>query len=215
MTLFELAYSHFLYQQITKYDKDLNDLFSYINGSINLSNADHVYKLLVWLNKWGCRHISKEAYTTLIAKIQSWWNKNEDEIVCIHSDSEKQIIKLFDSLSNISINKSKVSIHFGSTAAAKTLFVINKNVFIPWDNKIREKYENTGKGYYDFLYNARGMLDDVYNECNKKGLNWQEIIERYFSVYISDLKLVDEYFWVTKTKNLIVDKSILMKYIEL
>ena len=208
MNLFELSYSHFLYQIITKYDYSLTDFKNIINDYLDLDNPVHIQGLLNWLNKWGCRHISIESHEELKNNLRIWWNTNRCLINSIETINEVGIIGIFNSLSAVVVTDNEVkTIKFGPTAAAKTLFILNSKYFIPWDAKIREDYGNSGASYYNFLTCAKSEICNMKKEIKISESEWNKFIIKRFPEYISDMKLMDEYYWITKTRNIQIDKG--------
>ena len=208
MNLFELTFSHYLYQNITNYDDSLTDLNTIINYSLDLNNKTHIQGLINWLNRWGCRHISIESHEELKNNILIWWNTHIDLIDKIKIEDKKDIIKIFDSLSAVIVSDTdKKLITLGPTAAAKILFIINNKIFIPWDIKIRKDYGNSGSAYYKLIIDANNEIFKMKKELKINENKWKNIIRNKFPNYISDMKLMDEYYWITKTKNIIINKE--------
>jgi len=207
LTLFDLVFSHYIYKHLTQYDDSLSELFRIIDKKIDFTKIDHVQELLIWLNKWGCRNISKKSYVNLKNELTEWW-KSKYTIISKEIYSKENIIELFDSLTRVVVSSyDGKTIHFGPTATSKTLFVISPKRFIPWDKIIREEYDDCGIGYYNYLSHSLEMIKGIKKECHKNGLSWHMIKKEEFNGYISDLKLIDEFMWVSKSKAFIINKN--------
>jgi hypothetical protein len=205
MTLFELALAHYLYNKIESYDESLTNLLNDPeNQNFDFRNDKQTIALLEWLNKWGCRNISKASYPTLCKKLPIWWNQNN---LSHFKKDEASVSRIFNSLMNIIVSEdNERTVTFGPTAASKTLFIIDKDYFIPWDQEIRKKTKNSpdGKGYYNYLTNSKNELNELLIRLTESGIVWEKH-KTLFQNYISDMKLIDEYNWITKTKKIKLD----------
>lgn len=80
--------------------------------------------------------------------------------------------------------------HVGPTAVSKILHLINPEIFVMWDEKIRDMYNVRGsaKGYLKFLSKNQRLLKDVFNEkeCHELRLKFGNK---------TMAKLIDEFNW--------------------
>lgn len=93
------------------------------------------------------------------------------------------------------------------TTISKILHLLNPEVFVMWDNKIRKTYKEknkhvreTPKGYLEFLKEAQKELKEALDDCQnetRKEMNEieQEIRAKYRNKTLA--KIVDEYNWIT------------------
>jgi hypothetical protein len=215
MTLFELALAHYLYNKIESYDESLTKFLNDPeNQNFDFHNDKQTTALLEWLNKWGCRHISKASYSTLCKTLPIWWNQNN---MAHYLNDESTISNIFDSLRKIIVSDdNERTVTFGPTAASKTLFIIDKDYFIPWDQEIRKKTKNSpdGKGYYNYLTNSKNEFNELLTRLIESGIVWEEQ-KTLFQNYISDMKLIDEYNWITKTKKMKLENDEIQKLYEI
>jgi hypothetical protein len=96
----------------------------------------------------------------------------------------------------------EVSVVFGDTAAAKTLFVLRPRVFPPWDDPIRLAFGwQTGGGaaYAEFLRLTAEALRELAERLSTEVSELPSHLGRSPS---SPPKLVDEYLWVRVTREL-------------
>lgn len=217
MTLFELSLAHYLYNKIESYDESLTEFLNDPkNKNFDFHDDEQTIALLEWLNKWGCRNISKASYSTLCKKLPIWWNQNN---LFHFKKDEASVSRIFNSLMNIIVSEdNERTVTFGPTAASKALFIIDKDYFIPWDQEIRKKTKNSpdGKGYYNYLTNSKNEFNELLIRLTESGIVWEKQ-KTLFQNYISDTKLIDEYNWITKTKKikLDMDKSEFKKLYEI
>lgn len=106
----------------------------------------------------------------------------------------------------------------GPTATAKTLHILQPNLFVMWDRPIREHFaetnpetDKTGAGYLEFLKAAQTIAKDVsdsFREARPTPRRPGQTIEGYLSDQLrypkSLAKYVDEYLWVKITKNVLL-----------
>lgn len=203
ITLFDLAFSHYLYKVKTGNDDPSDELMQSVK-KIGLEN-NNIHSLLTWLNKWGCRHISKESHNAFSKEIETWWQNNINVFRKTNGDDDSSVVKAFDSLASIQVPEKGRKVHFGSVATAKTFFIIDPEKFVPWDTEIRKKYQldESGSDYCKFLNIAAGMIKEVKREFKKENEDWIKL----FPGYISDYKLIDEYLWITITNNIEISKE--------
>jgi len=207
ITLFDLAFSHYLYKVKTGNDDPSDELMQSVKKN-GLENKN-IHLLLTWLNNWGCRHISKESHNAFSKEIETWWQDNINVFRKTNGENDSSVVKAFNSLASIPVPEKGRTIHFGPVATAKTFFIIDPEKFVPWDTKIREKYQldESGSDYCKFLNIATGMIKEVKRQCNEKNRDWDSLKGSIFSGYISNYKLIDEYLWITITNNIEISKE--------
>lgn len=216
MTLFDLTLSHYLYKIIAGNDGILKQLIQSTKRAIDLGNEELRFSLLEWLNKWGCRHISRTSHNTFSKGIDIWWQNNINAFRKTNFENMSSIVEAFNSLAKIHVSEKGRTISFGPTATAKTFFVIDPDKFIPWDKKIREDYKDDGLGYYQFLNYATELVNEAKCECKRKNMNWDSFKKSMSSdEYLSDYKLIDEYLWITKTNGIQISKEEISKICKL
>ena len=197
--------AHYLYNKIESYDENLTKFLNDPkNNNFNFHDDEQTIALLKWLNKWGCRNISKASYPNLCETLPIWWSQNN---VSHFERDEASVSHIFNTLMHIIVSEdNERTVTFGPTAASKTLFIIDKDYFIPWDKKIRKGYSSDGNGYYNYLTNSKNELNELRTRLIESGIIWEN--ERIlFQNYISDMKLIDEYNWITKTKEMNLENN--------
>jgi len=201
MKLYELAYACRLYQgqddgpyRKMRSKDDLGD-------DPDLASPEQQNSLLDFLNKWGCR-IPKENFSDLRKHLQDWAEKWIGELPSANKcflplgDSEREHIgKAFDAL---------FAPHFGDTAAAKTLHALRYRTLPAWDAKIKKKCCTKGQTYSDFLHHVAEEISDLEKDVKRLNSSLTDIprlVQRVEPYGISLVKLVDEYYWITITKD--------------
>lgn len=91
-----------------------------------------------------------------------------------------------------------VTVTFGPTGAAKTLFAIRPNVFAPWDEQIRKArgWDGDASSFEAYLTDSAGHLRRLASEAGVPVAELPGLVGRPLS---SPPKLIDEYNWVTLT----------------
>lgn len=172
-----------------------------------------------FLNKWGCRLRNYDDVTASNLK---------NCIVGIHSELfGVQNYSILDFDFGVTENKeriehifnafwfygSKIAKNFGPTATSKTIHIINPNLFIMWDDKIRLRYWidnneiiDSGRGYGLFLIESKKIAVGLVDECRVRF----NITDPAF--WLSDklninpphslVKFIDEFNWLAYKKRL-------------
>lgn len=205
----ELPAALYLFAQITAGDKAYLEIF---DKNISLSKKEDVDLLLIFLRKWGCRQFYTKDTDITTKNLMDWDKKNVQflpnrtkNILQTTKSEIKTYVKLFDSLAHLTAAKNNNSlVTVGPVGAAKILFVLRKNIFIPWDKNICEKlgYSKDGKGYYDYLIYVKEILTELKEECKLSGIDFNKILTILDKSSASLTKLVDEYFFIKYTKKI-------------
>lgn len=215
MKLSELAFACFLYGRFTDYDSSYLNFLKATNHSPDLSKPEHRKALLVWLNQWGCRQFAIDFHEHASAEILSWHNDfasvlfpQEKNIWDLTNTELEQSIKAYDTLSSRTAsfrarNGRKFPVSIGPTGASKILFAIRRTAFVPWDDPIREKlgYDGSGKSYITYLKYIKGMLENIKPACENNGFSLADLPKRLGRPNSTIPKLIDEFYWVTITRN--------------
>jgi len=98
----------------------------------------------------------------------------------------------------------------GPVGAAKILFALRPNFYAPWDRQICQNkgYNLDGIGYIKYLNDIKSILLDLQNECFQNNKQITDLINITNRTLSSLPKLIDEYNWVTITKNCIPSEII-------
>lgn len=89
--------------------------------------------------------------------------------------------------------------HVGATSKSKILHLLNPELFVMWDDRIRKegRYQNTAEGYIKFLKTMKSCAEKIVGETGKSPIEFIDAVYRE----LQDLnthrktlaKLVDEY----------------------
>jgi len=216
MNLYELAFACYMYKFMAGFDESYTDYLSTTQNSTNLSLINHREALLAWLNKWGCRQFAQKSHEIASQEILLWYSEYEGVLLNYKnrkiqelSDAElTNIPEMFDGLSgkkaSIVNNKNNSALikTVGPTGAAKILFAIEPDVFIPWDIPMREKfgYDGSGNSYVEYLKYVKGMINEIRQECSNYSVSIEDLPDHIDRPQSSLTKLIDEYHWITITK---------------
>jgi len=96
----------------------------------------------------------------------------------------------------------KSRVKFGPTGTAKILFAIRPNSMIPWDVPMRSKFQfdDTAGDYVNYLKFVRKTIEELNDTCIRKGYHLSELPHLLGRPKSSLTKLIDEYHWVTVSR---------------
>jgi len=215
MNLSELAFACFVYGGLSDYDESYLRFLKSTDGSADLGNPHHRDALLGWLNRWGCRQFAIEYHEQASGEILSWHNEYSPTLFPRDKNlwelSEHELASAgaaYESLSSRIAsyrkrNGDKSPVKFGPTGAAKILFAVRPRALLPWDDSIRESrgYDDSQASYLSFLRSAKSVLQELATSCQRNGFQLADLPQLLGRPYSTVAKLIDEYHWVTITKN--------------
>jgi hypothetical protein len=210
ITLSELAFASFVFDRLFDNGK-YEEFQKNINGLPDLRNYKHREKLLKFLNGWGCRNIAKKYHPKTSEELKKWYSQyrndlpNKEKNLWDLTESELGSIDCaFKDLANRIIATRKQNrrrVHFGFTAAAKTLFVLRPKALVMCDKNIRGKYVGKNGSYKDFLREMKRLIGELGKQCKQQGFGLNKLPERLNRKDTTIPKLIDEYNWITKTES--------------
>lgn len=174
----------------------------------NLRNIkrDDVRIMLKFLNVWKCR-IPKKRLSEICNKLSKTHDnfkhlKGKKLETVDFNQISKTVEEIFNSLKIKRVN---------ATAISKIMHIINPDLFIMWDEKIREGCGFFGNsiGYINFLKKMQTEANEIiFSFCEENKVDKKEVIKRVNELchndnrhrYIS--KLLDEYNYTKFTRNL-------------
>jgi hypothetical protein len=215
MKLSHLAFACYLYGAFTDFDKSYENFLKVTGYSPDLTISKHRNELLIWLNSWGCRQFSLEYHELASKEILSWYNEHnaalpitsrdlwelsEDEFASLGLAYES-LLKRTASLRKLKSGNSIISI--GPTGASKILFAIRPKALIPWDDSIRQHngYGSERESYLAYHRHIKKMVGTLKEQCQGYGFQLTDLPKVLNRPYSSVPKLIDEYQWVTISKN--------------
>jgi len=182
-----------------------------------------------FLNKWGCRTTNTDNSAKILKmntiKIIPYitFIKNENILNLNFNQKyryDNKDIKTSDIIEKCYSILRHNCIKFGPTTTSKFLHIVHPEIFVMLDGKILNHYRTTkkasdsGKGYRIYLENMQKMACNISNQYDNIKLtppkHKNEKINEYLSRNLnfqpekSLAKYIDEYNWVTITKNAIV-----------
>lgn len=221
VTLGKMAVADLLFNSLTPYNASLATFRFATGDSLNLATQEHRRVLLKWLNAWGCRHLSKNQHQVASESILDWY---QNSCAALFSD-ETPIWQLEDQEIDIAADAygslkdrigarnyrggNKLEVHIGPTAASKILFILRPEALMPWDEAMRKYFGYSGSPgtYFDYLIEIRDLALHIGNLCMKKGFQIDELPRRLGRPSSTVLELVNEYIWVTVTRNVELPSS--------
>ncbi len=211
--LFKLAFSCYVYSNISGYDRTYNDLVKFTKGNINLENDEHIKKLLQWLNSWGCRQFSHKYFDLAIDSLHKWHKTFKDILINdlkslleIKESEIEDIGKAYEQLINsvASYRSDKIKVTIGPTGAAKILYALRPRALPPWDTPMRVYfgYRGNKESYVQYLYDTKQKLEKLNLQCVKHNFSINDLPEKIGKKEATLPKLLDEYYWITITRKM-------------
>jgi hypothetical protein len=216
MKLAELAFACYVYSRMTDYDSSYLQFLKKTKPQLDLGNEQHCKALLKWLNDWGCRQFAIAYHGLASEEMRSWFQDIGNQFFPL----DKSLIDLSDydfasvraayaglvnrtASKRTSRNEGQSEVTFGPTGTAKILFAFRPNALIPWDVPMRTKFQLDGSAgdYVEFLKKVRSNLEELNELCIRSGHRLSDLPELLGKPKYSLTKLIDEYNWVTISRN--------------
>ncbi len=216
MRIAELAFASYVYSGMSNYDDSYIQFLRSTAPSLDLSLPQHQTALLEWLNDWGCRQFAKDYHSAAALEVAKWYKKHKSEICAIKSEitsltptEYRTIERVYaDIVSRTACRKPLQggrwsTVQIGPTGASKILFALCPRATIPWDSAMRAKFELDGSAqdYVLFLHQVRKELQSLRLDCAKHGIKIRELPAILGKPKVGLAKLVDEFHWVTISRN--------------
>ena len=215
MRLHELAYACSLYAAFTGFDRSVMVFRSVASPALDLGNAVHRKALLEWLNSWGCMSLAKHSHSMASNALLKWGRRCLDRLphdglglVELPNTALDAAAEAYGDLkgrhASMRLTDSRsIAVTFGPTAAAKVLYALRPKAFPPWDDPIREKlgYDRSPESYRKFLGSVQEHVRRLEEEAAHLGISATDLPKLMKRPGSSITKLVDEYYWVTITKD--------------
>ena len=214
MNLYQLAFTCYIYDSYTTFNRTYKVLRSAVGKSLDINNPDHRKLLIEWLNKWGCRQFSLEHHQTASHEILAWYKDGHVEKL----PTVKQLWELkeseFDKISYAynalacrvaskkEKNKKVLTVTVGPTGASKILFALRPEYAVAWDEAIRKglNYSGCGSSYVDYLKRVVFEIEKLDKSCSKNEIKLSDVPEILGRSDSTIPQLIGEYFWVTETR---------------
>lgn len=210
MRLFELAYCCRLYAEGTNYDNALARFLEAIGGAVDLHNPDHRDLTLQWLRAWGCRGLRVEDNARSSRALHVWWEDWAEVLpapdVTLDALNDYALDVASQAYGDLAQRPAArrqhrgglIPVRFGPTTAAKAMYAVRPNAFLPWDDAIRKElgYREDAGSYRRALVRARDELAEAVQQAHIDPHELPALIGRPES---TPPKLIDEHDWVRYT----------------
>jgi len=199
------------YGAVTGYDASLRRLRQATGGRVDLRREDHRLATIVWLRAWGCGHLRRADTGKAASVLQDWWSawggRLPAEHVRLPDLGEAGLTEAGDAYNALRLmpaarrrlGDGEVDVAFGPTAAAKTMFVIRPQEFLPWDTAIRQAFGwSDGSGaYLSWMRLAAQALEGLARRLSVAIGDLPAVLGRPDS---SPPKLIHAYLWIRIAK---------------
>jgi len=190
------------------YDPATRKLIAATGGQADLSVEAHRVAVIGWLRAWGCRHLRRADTARTSEALRLWWEawagrlpRAQETLTGLNPAALAAAGEAFDALraapaASRNVEGREVGVAFGDTAAAKLMFAIRPDAFLPWDEQIRRGCGWPGGGgaaYVMLLQLAAAALDGLARRLGAPVSDLPELLGRPGS---SPPKLVDEFLLV-------------------
>ncbi len=214
LTLFDLAYACRIYGEYEIYGSSYERFKEKIGGPVDLRRSEHRRELVKLLNVWGCRQFAREYHELAAEQLDKWAKRWQGQLpsrraslLKLRDKTPEVVAGAFDDLRGRTASKKVYvdglrKVTFGPTGAAKILYFLRPNLSVPWDGPIRKElgYGESGEEYVRFLLHIREKAKEVIEDARRNGIA-ACMIPKEIGRHESNIpKLIDEYYWVTKTR---------------
>jgi hypothetical protein len=209
MRLFDLAYCCRLYAEGTGYDLALGRFLEGTIGAVDLHTPDHRDRTLQWLRDC-CRGLRREDNARSSRALGAWWEDWAEALpateVTLDALDDYGLDVAAEAYADLAQRRAAqrqyrgglIDVRFGPTTAAKAMYAVRPNAFLPWDEAIRKKlgYREDAASYRRALLRARDELAEAVRDAEIDPHDLPAFIDRPQS---TPPKLVDEHDWVRFT----------------
>ena len=214
VNLCDLALACSMYNSLTSFNVSLGDLKEKTDDSIDLTKLCHCTHVVEWLNKWGCRHLSKKSHDIASSAILDWYNQEGMKLFPIGKalwelDNQEMatVITAYGSLKDRAgacpiRGGKKLQIDIGPTAASKILFAVRPEALMPWDEAMRNEFgcDGSKESYSKFLMVINKLACRIGELCKANDFDISELPHKMDRDGSTVLELINEYVWVTVTR---------------
>ena len=216
MNIYELAFTSYVYSSLEDFDKAYKKFIDFTNNNVDINLQSHRQALIKWLNYWGCRNFYKKYHDSASKELHDWYmqyysylpqkNLNIWELTADNLDLiEKSYNSLIKKLASYAQRKngSITPNPFGHTPSSKILFALRPESLIPWDGAMRKEFKQKYRisTYKQFLIKVIDEIKELKISCHKNGFRFEDVPVKLNKSYATIPKLIDEYHWITITKN--------------
>lgn len=225
MRLAELAFACYVYGPMSDYDSSYLQFLQKTKPQLDLSKPNHRMALLKWLNDWKCRQFARRYHDLASEEIRLWFEEVRNQLLPLDKtlltfssndfafvkNAYKELLHRTASIRTL-LNGDQSKVEFGPTGTSKILFALRPNSMIPWDEAMRAKFQLAGSegDYVKFLKIVKKDIEELDNTCNRSGYKLSDLPQLLGRPKFSLTKLIDEYHWVTITRNCSVPTSKLL-----
>jgi hypothetical protein len=138
--------------------------------------------------------------------VRDWDSRLPSRSQDIRSLTEAQVAEIgqvLEQASSLSVRSDdNRTIHFGATAASKTLHALRPNSLPMGDEAFRQSLElrDTAAGYAGLIARVRSEIDSLCIDASRFDIRESQIPEKVERKGATLVKLTDEYYWITLTK---------------
>lgn len=221
VTLGKVAAAGLLFNSLTPYNASLDVFRSATGGRLDLATTAHCDAAVAWLNDWGCRHLSRGQHAVASDSIREWYEAHNAGLFTdvkplwqLEDGELKTAARAYGDLKDrpgaLRVGGGRRrEVRIGPTAASKILFAIRLKALMPWDYAMRLHFKCDGSAdsYFKYLAEIKHLTSHIGNLCRDKGFQIDDLPEELGRPDSTVLALVNEYIWVTVTREVELPSS--------
>lgn len=216
ITLSKLAAACFMFNSLTRFNQSLIDFKTTNNCNIADTIRTDPASIIIWLNRWGCRHLSREYHDIAAKSVSQWYDKyentllNSDTTIWQISEEEiKSISRAYGSLKErrgaLRLRRNEqTEVLIGPTAASKILFILMPEAIMPWDEAMRKNFgcDGSPESYTNYLSTIRQIALHLEILCKRNGFYINQLPVKLERPQSTVLELINEYLYIRVTRNI-------------
>ena len=216
MNIYELTFTSYVYSSLEDFDKAYKKFIDFTNNEADINLQSHRQALIKWLNYWGCRNFYKKYHDLASKELHDWylqyysylpqknlniWELTDDNLNLIEKSYNSLVKKIASYVKRK--NGRTTPNPFGHTPSSKILFALRPKALIPWDGAMRKEFKQKYRisTYKEFLIKVIDEIKELEISCDKNGFRLEDVPAKLNKSYATIPKLIDEYHWITITRN--------------
>ena len=216
MNIYELTFTSYVYSSLENFDKAYKKFIDFTNNEADINLQSHRQALIKWLNYWGCRNFYKKYHDLASKELHDWylqyysylpqknlniWELTDDNLNLIEKSYNSLVKKIASYVKRK--NGRTTPNPFGHTPSSKILFALRPKALIPWDGAMRKEFKQKYRisTYKEFLIKVIDEIKELEISCDKNGFRLEDVPAKLNKSYATIPKLIDEYHWITITRN--------------
>ncbi|MGH2630822.1 MAG: hypothetical protein ACRDHI_09735 [Actinomycetota bacterium] len=181
-------------------------------GAPNLGERSQRQELARLLRSWGCRHLRRADDAMTTEALSSWWREGRElmppaarPLVDLDDTDLRDAARAFDGLATrpaahrMTPTSARI-VTFGSTAAAKAMFMVRPLAFPPWDAAIALGFGRRRPTGADYAAYVEACAQTLRHVSARVGVAVDDLPAELGRPSSTPAKIVDEFLWLRLTR---------------